>query len=277
MNSTNIDINDYLFDDLRKLYIDPRIYSRGLPKVPHNLKKEYERNRNKIKKLIQKLYDICNYKAFNKESLNNQIDKLKELYLSWIMISFDGQYTGRSYIGNKNKLLRIFREISKYWTDENIHNYFCKIIESLDFKSGNPNRTKLPSNYLNKAFIDIFPYKIPDNIINVLLQYVAPQLRENIENNLKGPEYRQVFLDIMNNLRLVLNNNQIRELYCLLLDNIKFEPYSQLKMYFLIAFDKMNNHHYIKKDIIENIFFETVKNNRGQICRFLEFEFKLWL
>lgn len=270
-------------EDLRLDYIDPKIYKRDLPKLPIDFKKEFKGNKSKIIKLIKKLEDICNYKAFDKKSLNNQINKLKDVYVKWVIIVTE-DYRGPSYIGPQNvRLLNsLLIELNVYWTKENVYDYLCRIIQTLNLRNKDDEFSiNMNIDYLNEAFLFVFNKlrKIPSTTITVLLQYLPKQIRQNAKNNLKSNDYFAVFHTITFNLTKTLDNNEIRNMYCSLIQSIPLtdKHRDSKRIIFLSAISKMNQHGSIKKQVIDDILFDTVKNNRAKICKYLYKEFTDWL
>lgn len=289
-NKTNkINVYDLPPDIQEKLL--KRIKLKGLPRIQ---KKMLHKDAIKTAdEAIKKLNQICSYSAYNEESRKAKFKKLTDIYLKWILLNNSNvskkPYT--SFIGpDKIDLLKsIFEELNKYWNKKNLSNYLCYIIKSIDFES-NYNRgsrltpTRIPITSPSYILAEVIKMNyenkdMPDNTINIILDYVHPNLRNNMKRNLKNPDYfYENFTSIILNMTEPSNNNEIHELFCSLINSIIINDINNEDTeHLLTQFSYLNGHGYIKKEVIYNIVLDTVSNNSVKICNFLYSTFQEWL
>jgi hypothetical protein len=123
--------------DIHEIVLN-QVYKKGLPKVPKNLKMREPRD------AMKKVNQICDYKSFDKKSLENQEKKLKDMFVAWLLwngsrLDVPLREKETNFIG-KNKALLMdsaITELKDYWTNNDIQNYFCHLIKSVNFKNGN--------------------------------------------------------------------------------------------------------------------------------------------
>lgn len=157
------------------------VYKRGLPRVQKKIL--HKQNVNAIQNVIKKVNQICNYESFDKKSLLNQEKKLKDIFTRWLL--FIGSQVGRprstSFVGPNNELAlkNTLIELSIYWTNEDIQNYFCDIIKSINFKHSNQKTNAYP--LMNNFIIDCNRLNmIKKDIIDDIIMDTVKNNRKNI-------------------------------------------------------------------------------------------------
>ena len=113
---------------------------------------------------LKKISQICDYQSFDKKSLKNQEEKLKQMFKTWLLLvgspsSLYGYHT--SFIGKDKAFLMnaTIIELEQFWTNENIQNYFCHLIKSINFKT---------NDKITPAFNDMKQFIITVNQDNLL-------------------------------------------------------------------------------------------------------------
>lgn len=185
---------DQLSPDIHEKVLN-EVYKRGLPKVKTLKVREMDKS-------LKKINQICDYKSFDKKSLENQEKKLKDMFVSWLLWKMYQNPSpnwprimrrpDNNFIGtNKQGLMTgTLLNLEPYWTNENMQNYFCHLIKSMDFKNG---------NHLTEAW-------------NLMIDFI---IESNEYNLLKKKPFDDIILDTVKN-----NRSKI----CRFLDN-EFKKY----------------------------------------------------
>lgn len=186
-------MNSNLSDDLQQQILQD-VYKRGLPRVQKKIL--HKQDVNAIQNVIKKVNQICNYESFDKKSLQNQEKKLKDIFTRWLL--FIGSPVGRprstSFVGPNNELaLRTtIMELTNYWTNEDIQNYFCDIIKSINFKNNNQKTNAYPLmnnfilgcnrfNLIKKGIIDNIIMDTVKNNRKNICKYLNRELNDMLE------------------------------------------------------------------------------------------------
>lgn len=226
------------------------LYKRGLPRVS---KKLYgvSTEKGQIIKTLENIEQICNYKSFDKKSLENQIKKLKEIYVKWLI--WNNKHAGligRGMIGKQRKelLIGIFNDLKIYWKNEDYQKYFSKIIEDIVFKDLN---RKTFINIILKNLIELNVQFRLCSKYTLFIKYITIVTIDANSNNITDKELKDLIIDIIKNINFTEHNYNVL-LKCII---------------------ELNKYEFIKKEPIDFIIFDTVKNNRKEICKFLYDEF----
>lgn len=216
------------------------LYKQGLPRVSKKLY-DVSIEKGQIIKTLENIVQICNYKSFDKKSLENQIKKLKEIYVKWLIWNNKpAGLVGRGIIGEQRKelLIDILKDLKIYWKNVDYQKYFSKIIEEIVFK-----------DLMNrKTFINIILKNLIE--LNVKIRFCSKySLFKNsiIADNITDKELKDLIIDIIKNVDFTEYNYNVL-LKCII---------------------ELNKYEFIKKEPIDFIIYDTVKNNRKKICKFL--------
>ena len=175
------------------------IYKRNLPKIDvKTFDKYYMTNANII---LKKLEQICNYKSLNKKSLENQEKKLKDIYLSWLLMYYGSESitTPKSILGpNKANLFsEVMRELNKYWTNKNVQDNLCYIYQSMEFKDNNNKLTSNGKICLKYMLNFIIEYRIDFDDVKNIINYLYIETKKNI---IKMYNNRQITIKKVNEI-----------------------------------------------------------------------------
>lgn len=240
-------------DDLESK-INQNIYKRGLPKIQKKML--HSTSQKTTLTAIKKLQQICNYKPFNKKSLENQELKLADLYTKYLLLlnSPSDSYSS-SMIGEKNnKILKYsLNELQNYWSASNFNNYMCFIIQSVNFTSGNAQQKKIKNDKILDFLQDLYEL----NLMNDFVYFF-----EKNSSLFSNEEIHKFLCVIINDIKIKSDNTPLK----LKKNNVIFN--------FIVS---LNTHNLINKKIIDEIILDTVKNNRKKICKMLNEEFTTWL
>ena len=219
------------------------LYKRGLPRVS---KKLYgvSTEKGQIVKTLENIEQICNYKSFDKKSLENQIKKLKEIYVKWLFWNNKpAGLVGRGMIGERRQelLIGIFSDLRFYWKNEDYQKYFSKIIEDIVFKDIMNRKT-----FINIMFKNLIELNVQVRFCSKYTLFKNSTVGNN-SNNITDKELKDLIIDIIKNIDFTEYNYNVL-LKCII---------------------ELNKYQFIKKEPIDFIIFDTVKNNRKEICKFL--------
>ena len=187
-------MNSNLSDDLQQQILQD-VYKRGLPRVQKKIL--HKQDVNAIQNVIKKVNQICNYESFDKKSLLNQEKKLKDIFTRWLLFIGSRVVGPRStsFVGPNNELAlkTTIMELSIYWTNEDIQNYFCDIIKSINFKNNNQKTNAYPLmnnfiidcnklNMIKKSIIDEIIVDTVKNNRKNICKYLNRELNDMLEN-----------------------------------------------------------------------------------------------
>lgn len=144
----------YLPDDMYQ-HIKSNVYKKNLPKITN---KSFTKDK---KKILNKLIQICKYKAFDNESRQNKIKKLEKLFIQFLLYKYSGNIIQKNIYNDPIIFKKILKNLfDNFWTDEDTKDIFCIIIlsskmndENKDFlctqieKSKSLKKNELQLNY----------------------------------------------------------------------------------------------------------------------------------
>ena len=280
------------FDDLPEDLQIELIKKYGLQSIPENMQNLYKRNLPKIslktiskdklksaKDTLKKVQQVCDYQSFDKKSHENQIKKLTTLYKGYLFVAFaelnKKPYT--SFIGKGKMYLfeNTLVELRNFCKNEaELQKFYCKLIKCVDFDRG--TKINNPIIRMIRTISGCFMIEgLNKNFINFILNLVPKKERNDFLKDLKtSPDsynYIETFMTIYTDK---LTNSEIQDLFCNIMKFIKFkndDSYTENAQYLLEYFVFMNDSDStsIKKELFENVLLDTVRNNRREICRFL--------
>ena len=251
--------------------ISNNVYLRGLPRIQKKI--FHSSSDESTKEAIKKVNQICNYKPFDKKSLNNQIIKLTYIFTNYLLLTHSllGRGYSTSMIGRSNykTLIGVLNDLVKYWSSKNFQEYLCLIIKNINFTIGYTSLKKAKLNIIENFLTQIELY--PETFFGSSgVQHRRSWLIENIINfqrninNMSNEEIQNKLCFIFKNINLVKNPTRFSR--------------EDLRLKFIFDFIKdLNNKNLINKKTMNEIIFDTVKNNRPKICKFLREEFNSWL
>lgn len=242
------------FPEDLQLKINEKLYKIGLPKIQQKML--HSTSKKTTETAIKKLQQICNYKPFDKKSLENQEVLLADLYTKYLLLlNSPNNFYATSMIGKKNNIVlkRSLKELEDYWYKSDFNYYMCMIMESINFTSGNTQQKKIKMNAILNFLQDLRELNLIDD-----------------------------FLYIFQKTGSVFSNKEIQKFLCVIINEIKLKSGSyevQLKkndvMFdFIVSLNSIN---LIKKKIIDEIILDYVKKNRKNVCKMLNEEFISWL
>lgn len=231
------------------------IYKRNLPKIDvKTFDKYYMTNSNII---LKKLEQICNYRPLNKKSLENQEKKLKDIYLSWLLMYYGDESTKPKSILGSNKanlFSEVMRELNKYWTNKNVQDNLCYIYQSMEFKDNNNKLTSNGKICLKYMLNFITEYHSDFNTVDIrIINYLYIETKKNIikmynnrQINIKkvneinkklhllftkwnnipisdGEEKRDSLDNFLKNLSIYWTNDNIKHYYCTIIKSIQWK------------------------------------------------------
>lgn len=234
--------------------IDEKIYKIGLPKIQPKML--HSTSKKTTETAIKKLQQICNYKPFDKKSLENQEVILADLYTKYLLLlNSPDNFYATSMIGKKNNIVlkRSLKELEDYWDKSNYYHYMCFIIESINFTSGNNQQKKLKMNTILNFLQDLHELNLIDDFL-----YIFQKTGSSFSNK----EIQKFLCVIINDLKLKSGSYEVQ----LKKNDAMFD--------FIVSLNSIN---LINKKIIDEIILDTVKKNRKNICKMLNEEFISWL
>jgi hypothetical protein len=235
--------------DLQEIILN-QVYKRGLPKVSKKMHLEVKKG---AQTSLKKVNQICDYKSFDKKSLENQEKKLKDMFVAWLLwANSPGQSASdeipkpTSFIGPRKKFLLngTLIELNAYWTNDDIQNYFIYLIKSINFK--------------NK------------NAFSLMLQFIL----DCNENNLIKTKF--LLNGTLPELNAYWTNDDIQNYFIYLIKSINFKNENAFFPMLQFIID-CNENNLIKKKTLDDIILDTVKKNRKKICKYLDKEFIAYL
>lgn len=250
-------------DDLQSK-ISENIYKRGLPKIQQKML--HSTSRKTTLNAIKKLQQICNYKSFDKKSLENQEEILADLYTKYLLLlNSPHDSIATSMIGEKNNkvLIESLKELKDYWSSSNFSIYMCFIIKSINFTSGTTRQKEKKMSTIQKFIQDLYELNLIDN---------HPRMAMSLKN----------FLHTFQMVGFSLSNEEILKFLCVIINDMnlksgesKLQSKKENVMFnFIVSLNSLN---LINKKTINQIILDTVKNNRKKICKMLNDEFTIWL
>lgn len=236
----------------------------GLPKVR-------KRDTNNTNIMIKKLIQICDFKSFNKESLQRQHYQLLKLYKYitaeelYYLDSFDSHNLNKnvsfSFIGSNFKCLYIaFQDLScnKVITTQQQIISYCSFINNIDLKNISLKRMLILSktilNYLTNLndFIDIHStidnYKKLKNIIKEITSY-----------GINNESFKML---LCTSIRLFLESENFCKISRAIIESLQFD----LIMNFI---NSLNINLFIKNKTIDDVLLYLIKNNKKKFCNFI--------
>ena len=166
LKSFYIYINMNNLPDELKQIIDNRLYKNQLPKITV---KEPKINITEWNKLNKKLYQICNYKPFDKLSRINKVKQLTKLYKVWVIYITDMK--NKDFVNlNNNKLKNVIGETENILTN---YEKFQMISKLFSNNSNNINNINL-DDILTDIYVKLNKEgMISNNDINNYLFYLC--------------------------------------------------------------------------------------------------------